>query len=97
FSRDWSSDVCSSDLPELQVHRLETTQEWGQRADGRSVSRSPRPSRQIHEEPSLHGIRLYWVGFELDTRPPIIHPSRLSINSLSRSEERRVGKECGAR
>src|SRR5690606_39585933 len=66
FSRDWSSDVCSSDLP---CRDLPARPVQGPEGDGCDATA---------EDGSRHGLYT------------IIGPS------LGRSEERRVGKECGS-
>src|SRR5690606_40485214 len=85
FSRDWSSDVCSSDLQELPVdlavavEDLEFTQPFdlgaGAVETGERQSRSDGPPAR----PVLRAHR------ELDDPSTVLHPP-------GRSEERRVGK-----
>src|SRR5690606_39574195 len=85
FSRDWSSDVCSSDL---NVNRNENSlnEEQGVRQQNLILSdeeqmiytfitEQPRSINEIHEH----------------TLIPFGH---LNVLLLNRSEERRVGKEC---
>src|SRR5690606_39475617 len=78
FSRDWSSDVCSSDLPVPSNGRIGMTdlQNWTPR---------PQPERKVLEgryvrleplNPGKHGDELFAASSVED-----------------RSEERRVGKE----
>src|SRR5437868_15534574 len=66
--RDWSSDVCSSDLPPNAVGLHRVGLAGGQRV------------RQGEVEPVVLGV----IGVLVDG--PVV-----------RSEERRVGKECGCR
>src|SRR5437868_11932119 len=77
--RDWSSDVCSSDLPyhEPAIRQGVTTYIIGQ--DG--VAMAPA------SPPVLDYMRRYTAGFNGNFPTP----------GLSRSEERRVGKECRSR
>src|SRR5690606_40085823 len=89
FSRDWSSDVCSSDL------------EWtatGQPATGAVISqRNP-----VNENPASFVLgrrgfvwrRVVVVSY-CDT--PLGAAGGVFCLKISRSEERRVGKECRSR
>src|SRR5690606_40044845 len=81
FSRDWSSDVCSSDLeapPTARTRRMydlltyRFVQEVTQKETARRLGISPRHLRREQQQ----AIRLL---------------------AEKRSEERRVGKECRAR
>src|SRR3989440_1719729 len=79
--RDWSSDVCSSDLVDLTTLRA---------GDGTDVGR-PLPPRLVAgaadgEVADLHDVEL-----------PLFEVARLVGPVESRSEERRVGKECRSR
>src|SRR5690625_5658344 len=69
WPRDWSSDVCSSDLLGLwaERHQYVRTLAYGQQ-------------------------RLLELAVVLATRPRV-----LLLDEPARSEERRVGKECGMR
>src|SRR5207302_5085853 len=88
FSRDWSSDVCSSDL--LGCHRAKGV---GMTAPARLPARSSDCRRKGNE-------RLRGVSDFPCTLPPFGNQTYnrvfLWIPSLEslRSEERRVGKEC---
>src|SRR3712207_9106176 len=96
YWRDWSSDVCSSDLPageswdglELLEGRVE------ERLGGAEVVQDPLLARRpdagkLVEDRSGHGLTA--------------HPAVVSVGesvglvSDARSEERRVGKECRSR
>src|SRR5690606_40622688 len=68
FSRDWSSDVCSSDLHSQTPAVVAVPRDRGSRTVGAPVS---------------------------DTLVPAVVPERRGL--ASRSEERRVGKECRSR
>src|SRR5690606_40150711 len=90
FSRDWSSDVCSSDL-KFPVHsRLPSEAEMARRF---GVSRTViREAVSRLKSEGLVGTRQGSGTSVLE--PNIATPFRLDINLKdSRSEERRVGKE----
>src|SRR5206468_10074154 len=81
--RDWSSDVCSSDLI---GHPLAIDARYGEKGPlriGDLWSGSPDPDTVVLTRMPLHALSL---------RVP--HPSR---RGWLRSEERRVGKECRSR
>src|SRR5690606_40117200 len=72
FSRDWSSDVCSSDL------------ENGRCCGGAGA--------YLVEQPGIaDALGSAKAEIVRETRPDIV------VTSNTRSEERRVGKECRAR
>src|SRR5690606_40120655 len=82
FSRDWSSDVCSSDLihPWLIRFRVKLS----------VTAKDPTcvgPSSLVH---SCLPVR------DLRSSSPKCSQIRLALNRSVRSEERRVGKECRA-
>src|SRR5690606_39435512 len=83
FSRDWSSDVCSSDLNAARVREL------GQHKLNSYLStclRICRMTKASAQRPPM--ATAIWYASAVDSGgriPP------------SRSEERRVGKECRAR
>src|SRR3546814_8489780 len=87
---DWSSDVCSSDLPP------------GSRArPARAGSSVPHGLRGA--PPLAHGGEVCTTGRPLDGIGEVVDRKRGSqsaaqalIPSAVRSEERRVGKECGS-
>src|SRR5690606_40016512 len=81
FSRDWSSDVCSSDL---------ARQPTGVRSLNirREAQPSFHPSRNGVGSPSLKLSSSVSVGAASNRNPS---------SSPVRSEERRVGKECRGR
>src|SRR3546814_1393702 len=79
---DWSSDVCSSDLP-------------GNRKDRRAVE--VLIADQVHRasEPCRGGRRIRRIGAHAAEIGGARHsPVRQSFGVDVRSEERRVGKEC---
>src|SRR5205085_8827529 len=85
FDCDWSSDVCSSDLsrPDVeQAARAGEVERLGE--DARVATRLYEAPHRIDEERRLLRGALEHVGIA----------RRLAA---SRSEERRVGKECRAR
>src|SRR5690606_40065030 len=84
FSRDWSSDVCSSDLwpvPSLQPQQLVNLL---RKLPPRLYSSS---SSQAAEEDEVH-ITVAAVRYRSHER------DRDGVASTWRSEERRVGKAC---
>src|SRR5690606_40816087 len=92
FSRDWSSDVCSSDLavyirdynPAATLLKSEKADTWTVGA----VIRSPFNSGPFSR------LNLTVDYFNITINDPI---SVIGAGAqLLRSEERRVGKECGA-
>src|SRR5690606_41051483 len=85
FSRDWSSDVCSSDLDEIQKTMMEEC-DFIKEANNLKVFREF--LQNTHNEDA--------------TVPRVYeHCSTRRILTMERfhgrSEERRVGKECGSR
>src|SRR5690606_40800655 len=71
FSRDWSSDVCSSDLHVAQP-------------EGREGDEGDQRRQRDDGEPAVHSL----------SPPPGVRFPVASARPTSRSEERRVGKEC---
>src|SRR5690606_39854883 len=92
FSRDWSSDVCSSDLLEAagvkilgtSPHAIQLSEDREEFAKLLKELDIPQPENGIAR--SLEEARevANRIGYPVLVRP-------------SRSEERRVGKECGGR
>src|SRR2546429_4899276 len=81
-SRDWSSDVCSSDLGSSLRERLD------RRADALQELRD-----RLVVGPLEHAVRpRAGMVDELGEQPP-----ELRVHPTQRSEERRVGKECRSR
>src|SRR5690606_41160875 len=88
FSRDWSSDVCSSDLPrggEYKVVLPDGTIVW-LNADSRLSY--PTVFNGQKRVVSLQGEAYFDVSHDAKHPFVVIH---------DRSEERRVGKECRTR
>src|SRR3712207_7185614 len=81
YWRDWSSDVCSSDLRELRLALGEQPA-----VAGPAGLEQPLPLR-IAEEDHLAQVRA--VAAHLGHHRPVV--------AGLRSEERRVGKECRSR
>src|SRR3546814_17810131 len=84
---DWSSDVCSSDLPEKS----------GQ-VDADSIHEDWSPEIAYHADLKEHPAKLIQSATLATVSPPFMSyrpklPRRV-ISSGFRSEERRVGKEC---
>src|SRR5690606_41025216 len=88
FSRDWSSDVCSSDLrylfqiSEARIHRIDP--QTGEVLDSIPAPGNGGDSGLAWAEGSL------WVG---EYRARRIHQVDPQTGKVLRSEERRVGKE----
>src|SRR5690606_40701429 len=85
FSRDWSSDVCSSDLARVASHRV-----WAVAAEGVLKGAAETVGlRTLGQQPLI----LLNDDFAL-TRLLRRHFARADIEPrIARSEERRVGKE----
>src|SRR5690606_40544410 len=92
FSRDWSSDVCSSDL-EITGYQHEVLRSWSSMADTLVLA-----SNDDNNKSQVIVIETY----------PGVNDSELVSNiknkfqpdaffHVARSEERRVGKECRSR
>src|SRR5690606_40545486 len=83
FSRDWSSDVCSSDLLNIEGDRLEVMEEGRVNVLTGNVS--------VVQGPNLLRSGKMTVYFNQGSSPGAAPGSNI------RSEERRVGKECRSR
>src|SRR3546814_13344060 len=82
---DWSSDVCSSDLPEKAERRNEYQRTWR--------ARQIKASKKTREQPLYLTSGKLWCARH-DTAF-VFRRSRLhGCPEKGRSEERRVGKEC---
>src|SRR5690606_40177204 len=82
FSRDWSSDVCSSDLLELGLAML--------RASG------AREERDVVDS-ALARLRKLITSLPDNEKYDGLQHAELSSGGATRSEERRVGKEGRSR
>src|SRR5256885_5002322 len=76
---DWSSDVCSSDLPSLELGLVLCV--------GAPSSATLRTLSRLADEVVVVGPGL----------PRVLPARRPDLVLMSRSEERRVGKECRSR
>src|SRR5207302_7336838 len=83
FSRDWSSDVCSSDLTAFIAERYLAI--WSSN-DGGAVAGVP----------YMYGPTVQFYGRPY-TQGQLIAEKRAAIRQWPRSEERRVGKEGRSR
>src|SRR5690606_40309311 len=83
FSRDWSSDVCSSDLASVEPEMAFEVEGVNDRVQLAALER---------QFQACQAKQLMQQGVHL------IDPSRFDLRgNLTRSEERRVGKECRSR
>src|SRR3546814_18091276 len=80
---DWSSDVCSSDLPEREAGRYQCHH---QIARGNSFC-----DERLHVSTTQHSFNVLGMAF---THLRIAQDQRIAQQLVQRSEERRVGKEC---
>src|SRR5207302_3393539 len=87
FSRDWSSDVCSSDLETGGCLRLETDSLHLQMTNIPLLAALHKKSWAVIDRPYSLGCATVGALYE---RPRCIFCAK-------RSEERRVGKECRSR
>src|SRR3712207_8174705 len=92
YWRDWSSDVCSSDLPSggpQSARRIGRVRHVGPPSPLRDSS-SP---RYVSTSTPAVSSRRRVIGLPSSARPT----RGRSASTLQRSEERRVGKECRSR
>src|SRR5207302_6783508 len=90
FSRDWSSDVCSSDLGGLMAYAADFSDLFRRTATFvDKILKGAKPADLPVEQPTK---------FELVINLKTAKALGLTIppSLLGRSEERRVGKECGS-
>src|SRR5207248_6910537 len=85
---DWSSDVCSSDLDPLRVAPQERTK--AEVLGHGQIGKDAAPFRRVAETARDQPVRL-----EAGDRGSVV--ADLAAARAQRSEERRVGKECGWR
>src|SRR5690606_39894968 len=95
FSRDWSSDVCSSDLLREVEQALARTAAELERVRGERAAAAAR-QRELAAETARVEARLG------DERAALAEQLRMTYmagraEAVKRSEERRVGREGGAR
>src|SRR5690606_39673634 len=90
FSRDWSSDVCSSDLP-FGNQCLKSSVNISDRGDGFHYSFI------LEHEVNVDGLRQHRVLWSEGHDYFFGHASSPRNVGFARSEERRVGKEWGRR
>src|SRR3546814_15804458 len=81
---DWSSDVCSSDLPSAQQGSLVRN---GQPLQSRSALLRKILVSQLRFGMYVHGLDGSWFDHSF-------WRSKFLLTDPARSEERRVGKEC---
>src|SRR3546814_20892973 len=86
---DWSSDVCSSDLPFGGM-----TTEYGKDTAQRTCAAADRTGHAIlhtlYQQSLAHKAEFFIEYFALD----LIMDEEGACRGVLRSEERRVGKEC---
>src|SRR5207249_5105558 len=87
--RDWSSDVCSSDLPLRQIAPIDELHRIARITRRQHFASAIDPHRPIGEAVSFiaWSNNQAWANDERFVQKPL----------LRRSEERRVGKECRSR
>src|SRR5690606_40676237 len=93
FSRDWSSDVCSSDL---QLEQLQAqNKELQEQVDSYSAENLAEENKKLKEQ--VRELIAYKKDKEKEEKMNVIDKFDSKLTSeekQSRSEERRVGKEC---
>src|SRR5207302_5788100 len=83
FSRDWSSDVCSSDLMPFVAESI-----WQALAEAAFERGLPSP------DPATESIVIApWPQFPVSWKDPAMEQRIARMQEVVRSEERRVGKE----
>src|SRR5690606_40545615 len=87
FSRDWSSDVCSSDLPTPCLRALKLV--LAQLLD---EGRTPQAEQARGARDRAFGLLERPADQLLLDRAEVL----LEVDRAGRSEERRVGRECSA-
>src|SRR3546814_21102708 len=98
---DWSSDVCSSDLVGQPVKGISARKGIALRRSQRRelpVQRALRLAGAHEDRPTAHRILLVPVAGQRDVQIVGRAPEKLAAQAdiVLRSEERRVGKECGS-
>src|SRR5690606_40815779 len=87
FSRDWSSDVCSSDLGRGEGSGNAGTSGRGHKGQKSRSGYSKKIGFEGGQMPLQRRVPKF--GFK--------NINRVEYNGINRSEERRVGKECRSR
>src|SRR3546814_11830140 len=104
---DWSSDVCSSDLDlkvgdevEVYVDRVENHQGEAMLSRDRARREAAWDSleKEFNETARVEGVIFGRVkgGFTVDLNGAVAFLPGSQVDIRPRSEERRVGKECGS-
>src|SRR5690606_39626962 len=86
FSRDWSSDVCSSDLMSMGIFQTPGS-------NAREINNNIKKYLKSIEKDLPEGIT-YTINFDTNE---FLEASISKVVTTLRSEERRVGKECRCR
>src|SRR5207302_5058930 len=93
FSRDWSSDVCSSDLTEIALAWTDSTDDCPLLLYRVIVNGSPNVDAGQNLSAVVHRLTPE-TTYEITVKGRDFYAGNVSA---PRSEERRVGKECGSR
>src|SRR3546814_11253964 len=97
---DWSSDVCSSDLRHLLARTTDPEVDWLRRAD-KAIRRDVHKMhafvrfRRLGEEAGRESFAAWFEPSHRILRLTAPFFQR-RFTGMDRSEERRVGKECGS-
>src|SRR5690606_40621818 len=91
FSRDWSSDVCSSDLTRTPAATKTAGNAEGGRQDQMADGMGSTPQLRVEDGGSVR-----WLIVDNPARLNAFTTSMWATLPRLRSEERRVGKECRA-
>src|SRR5206468_9004560 len=92
--RDWSSDVCSSDLPSLRRMFMRTMFTVILLA---TLAAAQQTTTLRPNAPDLTPATSSKLIIPSGTKVPLVLKQALSTKNARRSEERRVGKECRSR
>src|SRR5690606_40552137 len=96
FSRDWSSDVCSSDLPH-QRDAADDERKCDRHADGHGAQQGAHEDQQRHQATSAIWPSPTKRAMSSSLTFPVKTCASRTAAITKRSEERRVGKEARAR
>src|SRR5690606_39447568 len=91
FSRDWSSDVCSSDLQLRTLSASNAASSY--QGSSTSTTKSAYVAKCVRSD---CGLTITAAGHGLSVNDHVRLTSMGGLPQLNRSEERRVGKEGGA-